>query len=77
MRQIAQDGVQFHPTNYVRQPLGNATSGYELSPGNRVDLLVRAPDPSASLAPMVFHVMAPRRREAHRRRASAIDEHNR
>jgi FtsP/CotA-like multicopper oxidase with cupredoxin domain len=59
VKQIAQDGVQFHPTNYVRQPLGNAVDGYELSPGNRVDLLVRAPDPpAASLAPMVFHVMA-------------------
>lgn len=56
VRQIAQDGVQFHPVNYVRQPLGNAVDGYEMSPGNRVDLLVRAPDPPADLAPMTFFV---------------------
>jgi len=57
VRQIAQDGVQFHPANYARQPLGNAVDGYELSPGNRVDLLVRAPDPPATLLPTVFYVM--------------------
>jgi FtsP/CotA-like multicopper oxidase with cupredoxin domain len=57
VRQIAQDGVQFHPVNYVRQPLGNAVDGYDLAPGNRVDLLVRAPDPPASLQPTTFYVM--------------------
>jgi FtsP/CotA-like multicopper oxidase with cupredoxin domain len=57
VRQIAQDGVQFHPLNYVRQPLGNAVDGYELAPGNRVDLLVRAPDAPATQAPTVFYVM--------------------
>lgn len=56
VKQIAQDGVQFHPINYVRQPLGNAVDGYEMSPGNRVDLLVRAPDPPADMAPMTFYV---------------------
>lgn len=56
VRQIEQDGVQFHPINYVRQPLGNAVDGYEMSPGNRVDLLVRAPDAPADLAPMTFFV---------------------
>jgi FtsP/CotA-like multicopper oxidase with cupredoxin domain len=55
--QIAQDGIQFHPTNYQRQPLGNATDGYELAPGNRVDLLVRAPDAPADGKAMVFYVM--------------------
>jgi FtsP/CotA-like multicopper oxidase with cupredoxin domain len=57
VRQIAQDGVQFHPDNYVRQPLGNAVDGYELSPGNRLDLLVRAPDPPPSGQATTFYLM--------------------
>jgi len=76
VRQIAQDGVQFHPTNYERQPLGNATSGYELSPGNRVDLLVRAPDPPASLAPTVFYVMGRVVGSLTEDERTAIDEQN-
>lgn len=57
VRQIAMDGVQFSRANYVCQPFVNepdcdpeadqtpfdeATS-FELAPGNRVDVLVRAP----------------------------------
>jgi FtsP/CotA-like multicopper oxidase with cupredoxin domain len=42
VRQIAMDGIQFHPTNYVRQPLIR-DSEFRLSPGNRADFLVKAP----------------------------------
>ncbi|HEX3126875.1 MAG TPA: multicopper oxidase domain-containing protein [Thermoanaerobaculia bacterium] len=38
VRQIAMDGVRFAPENYERQPLP-----YQLSPGNRADFLVQAP----------------------------------
>lgn len=54
--QIAQDGVQFSPTNYLCQPLLHSTQvtppctlqpstnlSYQLSPGNRADFLVQAP----------------------------------
>lgn len=47
VRQIAQDGVQFAPENYERQPLypkGEDGNGYLLSPGNRADFLVQAPE---------------------------------
>ncbi|HEX2253978.1 MAG TPA: multicopper oxidase domain-containing protein [Thermoanaerobaculia bacterium] len=57
VRQIAMDGVQFSPENYVCQPFLNAPdcspaaddsefdelTAFQLSPGNRVDLLVKAP----------------------------------
>jgi FtsP/CotA-like multicopper oxidase with cupredoxin domain len=44
LKQIAQDGVQFAPANYGSQPLLNQNPGkVQLSPGNRVDLLVQAP----------------------------------
>lgn len=47
IRQIAQDGVQFHPDNYLNQPLlrqrRSGTPSNTFAPGNRVDLLVRAP----------------------------------
>ena len=56
VKQIAQDGIQFHPINYDNQPLGNAVDGYEISPGNRVDLLVRAPDPPPDWQSMTFYV---------------------
>jgi FtsP/CotA-like multicopper oxidase with cupredoxin domain len=48
-KQIAQDGVQFDATNYQRQPLSTAPLGSPTQPfsvfypGNRVDLLVKAP----------------------------------
>jgi L-ascorbate oxidase len=58
VRQIAMDGVQFSPDNYVCQPflnLPNCTpapdnssfdelTAFNLSPGNRVDILIKAPD---------------------------------
>lgn len=58
IRQIAMDGVQFSPDNYVCQPFLNnpdctpqdpkessfdELTSFDLSPGNRVDLLVKAP----------------------------------
>lgn len=49
-RQLAQDGVQFAPNNYdksLNQPL-------RIAPGNRVDLLVKAPlKPQLPLAPVM------------------------
>lgn len=59
VRQIAQDGVQFAPENYGSdpQPLGDAETGFLLSPGNRVDLLVRAPDDPGDGKARVFYVM--------------------
>ena len=41
--QIAQDGIQFAPENYQRQPLVEANKEFDLAPGNRADILVRAP----------------------------------
>jgi FtsP/CotA-like multicopper oxidase with cupredoxin domain len=41
-RQIAQDGVQFKAENYERQPIG---ANINMFPGNRMDLLVKAPKP--------------------------------
>jgi FtsP/CotA-like multicopper oxidase with cupredoxin domain len=77
VRQIAQDGVQFHPINYVRQPLGNAVDGYELSPGNRVDLLVRAPDAPPGLQPTTFYVMRRVTGELTAEERATIGEQNR
>lgn len=42
VRQIAMDGIQFHQTNYLRQPLLR-DSEFRLAPGNRADFLIRAP----------------------------------
>ncbi len=44
-RQTAQDGVQFSPDNYGRQPFlnGQVPGGFKLAAGNRADLLVKAP----------------------------------
>jgi FtsP/CotA-like multicopper oxidase with cupredoxin domain len=52
VRQIAQDGVQFFYDNYKDQPLlSPSTAGAPPSntfvPGNRVDILVKAPDKAA------------------------------
>lgn len=56
VRQIAMDGVQFSPKNYLAQPLLNTACRsddhgqvkcdprFQLSPGNRADFLVKAPD---------------------------------
>lgn len=58
IRQIAMDGVQFSPDNYECQPFlkrpdcspdpdktpFDELTDFDLSPGNRVDLLVKAPD---------------------------------
>jgi len=48
--QTAQDGVQFSPTNYAKQPFLNSSAatdrapgGLVLAAGNRADLLVQAP----------------------------------
>jgi FtsP/CotA-like multicopper oxidase with cupredoxin domain len=45
IRQIAQDGVQFHYENYEKQPLlgKGAPRPNTFAPGNRVDILVKAP----------------------------------
>ena len=57
VKQIAQDGVQFAPENYDSQQLSENNDGmYELSPGNRVDLLVRAPDAPADGGTLTFHL---------------------
>lgn len=58
VRQIAMDGVQFSPDNYACQPFLNnpdctpaaddspfdELTAFHLAPGNRVDVLVKAPD---------------------------------
>ncbi|MEZ4360903.1 MAG: multicopper oxidase domain-containing protein [Kofleriaceae bacterium] len=58
VRQVAMDGVQFSPENYACQPFLNnpdcspvpnttpfdELTAFNLSPGNRVDVLIRAPD---------------------------------
>jgi len=58
VRQIAMDGVQFSPENYACQPFLNnpdctpvgdtsefqELTTFKLSPGNRIDVLVKAPD---------------------------------
>jgi FtsP/CotA-like multicopper oxidase with cupredoxin domain len=44
VRQIAMDGIQFHPINYGSQPLlEGGLSKFRLMPGNRADFLVAAP----------------------------------
>ena len=41
--QIAMDGIQFAPENYARQPLVDNGKSIDLAPGNRADVLVKAP----------------------------------
>jgi FtsP/CotA-like multicopper oxidase with cupredoxin domain len=58
IRQIAQDGVQFKFENYQKQPLlgaqqDNPRSINTFAAGNRVDILVKAPD-NAPSSPPVF-----------------------
>ena len=69
VRQIAMDGVQFSPDNYACQPFLNnpdcsaspnnssfdELTRFQLAPGNRVDVLVRAPD-TAGTHCMVLHI---------------------
>jgi len=45
VRQIAQDGIQFAPENYSRQPLFDPANpgAFRISPGNRADFLIQAP----------------------------------
>jgi FtsP/CotA-like multicopper oxidase with cupredoxin domain len=53
--QIAQDGVQFAPENYERQPLMEGGT-ISISPGNRVDFLVQAPAQEQAPAHASFRV---------------------
>jgi FtsP/CotA-like multicopper oxidase with cupredoxin domain len=59
VKQIAQDGVQFDPVNYERQPLYPAGEGgssdYILAPGNRADFLVKAPTVAAETRYFLTH----------------------
>lgn len=55
VKQIAQDGVQFAPENYERQPLLDGGT-ISISPGNRVDFLVQAPSEAKGPAPARFRI---------------------
>lgn len=64
VRQIAMDGVQFSPENYRCQPLLNpeaCTPGsdakFQLSPGNRADFLVKAPNRPGTRLVIPFEVI--------------------
>jgi FtsP/CotA-like multicopper oxidase with cupredoxin domain len=88
VRQIAMDGVQFSPDNYVCQPMLNLPdctpppndssfdelTAFQLAPGNRVDILVKAPD-TAGTHCLVLDVTAQlaeanKAREGHKARAA-------
>jgi L-ascorbate oxidase len=70
VRQIAMDGVQFSPENYGCQPFLNnpdcslvpdesefdELTAFALAPGNRVDLLVKAPDEAGTHC-MVYDIV--------------------
>lgn len=87
VRQIAMDGVQFSPENYACQPFLNnpdctppadnssfdELTAFNLSPGNRVDILIKAPD-TAGVHCMVLDITttlaeAQKSREQHAVRA--------
>src|SRR6185295_16680409 len=51
VKQIAQDGVQFAPENYQRQPLLGPGQTFSIAPGNRADFLVQAPASTTDAAP--------------------------
>ena len=55
-RQIAQDGVQFANQNYV----GSENQALYVAPGNRIDLLVKAPDsaPPPNQAPFEVRIQS-------------------
>lgn len=71
VRQIAMDGVQFSPDNYACQPFLNnpdcskapddssfdELTAFQLSPGNRIDVLVKAP-PTPGTHCMVYDITA-------------------
>ena len=88
VRQIAMDGVQFSPDNYECQPFLNKPdctpapddsafdeiTAFKLDPGNRVDILVKAPD-TAGTHCLVLDITARlsdthRAEEAHAARAA-------
>ncbi|HYL06715.1 MAG TPA: multicopper oxidase domain-containing protein, partial [Thermoanaerobaculia bacterium] len=64
VRQIEQDGVQFAPANYDKQPLLKDNK-FILSPGNRADFLVRMPlaTGKARLTEEVFGELSVRARQ--------------
>jgi FtsP/CotA-like multicopper oxidase with cupredoxin domain len=43
VKQISMDGVQFAPENYERQPMLVSDAELDLAPGNRADVLIKAP----------------------------------
>jgi len=72
--QIAQDGVQFAPRTYAKQPLLTSGTKFTLSPGNRADFLVRMP-PAATkyhVTQAVAGVISERAREKVRQREQAV-----
>jgi FtsP/CotA-like multicopper oxidase with cupredoxin domain len=92
VRQIAMDGVQFSPDNYKCQPFLNnpncskvpdttpfdELTAFSLAPGNRVDVLVRAPD-TAGKHCMVLDIptklaKANKSREQHAARATLAQD---
>lgn len=62
VRQIAQDGVQFSPESYAQSAIRNPDDYWQLAPGNRIDLLVRAStDPAVAGKPLMM-MQRPNRR---------------
>jgi FtsP/CotA-like multicopper oxidase with cupredoxin domain len=59
--QIAQDGVQLHPDNYIPPADGKPSAGFLMASGNRVDLLVRVPKgtPAGKIPIQVVNVVKP------------------
>ncbi|MEM8960426.1 MAG: multicopper oxidase domain-containing protein [Acidobacteriota bacterium] len=53
--QIAQDGIQFAPENYERQPL-TTNGSWTLSPGNRIDYLIKAPEAEDTSTRRLYYV---------------------
>lgn len=80
VRQIAMDGVQFSPENYTCQPFlnnpdcspkpddssFNELTAFNLSPGNRVDVLVQAPSEAGKYC-MVLDVTTKLNEKAHQK----------
>lgn len=63
IRQIAQDGVQFHEANYISQPflqqIGSGPPANRFAPGNRIDLLIKAPLQAGSYSFKVLDTTRP------------------
>mgnify|MGYP000710391416 CR=1 FL=1 len=93
LRQIAMDGVQFSPDNYACQPFLNnpdcsevpdessfdELTAFNLSPGNRIDILIQAPLEAGSHC-MVYDITTVLNKKAqenadtiHRIRAEAVE----